>query len=60
MFSTNLKKIAALVVVLIFIFQTSFAATLNYSTIEDIMDVLNDLGVARFIMKNGQIMITNK
>ena len=29
-------------------------------TIEDIMDVLNDLGVAKFIMKNGQIMITNK
>jgi hypothetical protein len=25
-----------------------------------IMDVLNDLGVAKFIMKNGQIMITNK
>ena len=29
-------------------------------TIEDIMDVLNDLGVAKFIMKDKQIMITNK
>ena len=29
-------------------------------TIEDIMDVLNDLGVAKFIMKDKLIMITNK
>ncbi|MBE7038185.1 MAG: hypothetical protein E7404_04695 [Ruminococcaceae bacterium] len=38
MFGTNLKKIIALAAVFMFAFQGTFAATLNQSTIEDIMD----------------------
>ena len=29
-------------------------------SIDEVLEVLNDLGVAKFIMKSGQIMITNK